>query len=135
MIETMYIKDGVGLAAPQVGRSIQLCTIIKQYNEFTPGEDLCLINPTWEKLNRKQEWDEEGCLSVPGKFGKIKRYTDIKVSAFDKKGKPITFEAHNFFARIIQHELDHLNGHLYIDRAKDVHEVTRAKKPDSKYPR
>lgn len=133
MVETMYVKDGVGLAAVQVGKSLQVCTIIKQFNTYS-REDLCLINPSYTKLDKHQEWDEEGCLSVPGMFGKIKRYTKIKVNAFDKKGKPIEFIAEGFFARIVQHELDHLNGHLYIENAKDLHTAERLK-PDSKYPR
>lgn len=134
MVETMYVKDGVGLAAVQVGQSLQLCTIVKQFNAFNTREDLCLINPSWTKLSIHQEWDEEGCLSVPGKYGKIKRYTKIRVTALDKKGQPLNFIAEDFFARIIQHEVDHLNGHLYIEKAKEIHEAQKIK-PDSIYPR
>lgn len=122
MIETMYVKDGVGLAANQVGKDLQLCTIVKQYNALSP-EDLVLINPSWTKVDKHQAWDEEGCLSVPGKYGKIKRYTKIKVKALDKKGNSLEFVAEDFFARIIQHECDHLNGHLYIEKAKDIHDA------------
>lgn len=121
MVETMYVKDGVGLAAIQVGKPIQLCTIVKQFNTFSPEKDLCLINPTWTKITRHKAWDEEGCLSVPRMYGKIQRYTNIKVKALDEKGRPIEFVATNFFARIVQHEIDHLNGHLYIENAKDIH--------------
>ena len=121
MAETMYVKDGVGLAAVQIGKPIQLCTIVKQFNAFNAREDLCLINPRWTKISRHKTWDEEGCLSVPGLYGKIQRYTNIKVNALDGKGRPIEFVAENFFARIIQHEIDHLNGHLYIETAKDIH--------------
>ncbi|MBI5729250.1 MAG: peptide deformylase [Candidatus Magasanikbacteria bacterium] len=128
MVETMYVKDGVGLAAIQVGKSIQLCTIVKQFNELNPHEDLCLINPTWTKISRYKKWDEEGCLSVPGLYGKIQRYTKIKVTATNGKGKPIEFIAEDFFARIIQHEVDHLNGHLYIETAKDIHEAEKPKR-------
>ena len=124
MVETMYVKDGVGLAAVQVGVSKQLCVIAKN---FTPDQkkDLCLINPTWVKLNNKQEWDEEGCLSVPEMYGQVKRYVDIKVKALDSKGNPIEFEAHDFFARIVQHECDHLNGTLFIEKAKDLRRVKK----------
>lgn len=121
MVETMYVKEGVGLAAIQVGKSIQLCTIVKQFNTLNPHEDLCLINPSWTKVSTHKVWEEEGCLSVPGLYGKIQRYTHIKVKALDSKGKPLEFEAKDFFARIIQHEVDHLNGHLYIEKAKDIH--------------
>lgn len=123
MVETMYVKDGVGLAAIQVGRSIQLLTIVKQFNDFNPDEDLCLINPTWTKISRHKQWDEEGCLSVPGYYGKIQRYTNILVKGLDGKGRPVEFVAKDFFARIVQHEIDHLNGHLYIESAKDIHKA------------
>jgi peptide deformylase len=123
MVETMYVKDGVGLAAVQIGRPIQLCTIIKQYNDLNHFEDLCLINPTWTKLSKHYTTEEEGCLSVPNMYGKIKRYTNIRVQALDKNGKQLDFEANGFFARIIQHECDHLAGHLYIENATDLHRV------------
>lgn len=120
MVETMYAKDGVGLAAVQVGKSVQLCVIAKDY---VPGKkkDLCLINPTWIKLSDKKEWEEEGCLSVPGVYGKVQRFTRLKVKAYDDQGKALEFEAKDFFARIVQHECDHLNGTLFIEKAKDLH--------------
>lgn len=125
MVETMYAKDGVGLAAVQIGKSLQLCVIAKAYNTLDPKHDLCLINPKWTKLSIHKTWDEEGCLSVPGIYGKIKRYTNIKVTALSFKGEPLEFEAHDFFARIIQHEADHLNGELFIEKAKDLHKVEK----------
>lgn len=123
MIETMYAKDGVGLAAPQIGKSLQMCIIAKAYNKLDPKHDLCLINPVFTKLSIHQAWDEEGCLSVPKIYGKIKRYTKIKVTALNIKGETIEFEAENFFARIIQHEIDHLNGHLFIEKAKNLYQI------------
>jgi peptide deformylase len=119
MIETMYVKDGVGLAAVQVGKSLQLCVIAKEY---VPGasKDLCLINPTWTRLSLKKNWDEEGCLSVPGFYGQVQRYSHIKVRALDERGTSLEFEARDFFARIIQHETDHLNGTLFIEKAKNI---------------
>lgn len=125
MVETMYVKDGVGLAAVQVGKSLQLCTILKEYNTFTPREDLVLINPTWTKMSRATNIDEEGCLSLPGMYGKVKRYSHIKVTALDKDGKKIEFEAKDFFARIIQHEYDHLDGHLYAEKATGLHHLDK----------
>lgn len=125
MIETMYVKDGVGLAAVQVGVSKQLCVIAKN---FTPDKkkDLCLINPTWVKMNNKQAWDEEGCLSVPEIYGEVKRYVAIKVKALDEKGKPLEFVAEDFFARIVQHECDHLNGTLFIEKARNLRRIKKA---------
>ncbi len=125
MVETMYVKDGVGLAAVQVNKPIQLLTIVKEYNDLNKKEDLCLINPSWTKASAFKAWDEEGCLSVPEVYGKVKRYTKIKVKALDKNGKPIEFVAEKFFARIIQHEVDHLNGILFIEKAKDLHKIKK----------
>ncbi len=123
MIATMYVKDGVGLAAPQVGRSIKLCVIAKEY---TPSKkDLCLINPEWTKQSIKKNWDEEGCLSVPGIYGEVSRYSTIKVKALDHEGTHLEFVARDFFARIIQHEVDHLNGILFIEKAKNLHRLGR----------
>lgn len=123
MVETMYVKNGVGLAAVQVGRPIQLCIIVKQFNDLDNREDLCLINPTWKKLTIVKQSDEEGCLSLPGTYGLRKRYTRIGVEAFNKNGDKIQFVAEDFFARIIQHELDHLNGHLFVEKATKIHKV------------
>ncbi|KKQ41177.1 MAG: Peptide deformylase [Candidatus Magasanikbacteria bacterium GW2011_GWA2_37_8] len=122
MVPIMYAADGIGLAAPQVNHNIRLCVIGK---EATPNkkQDLILVNPEWEKLSRKTAWDTEGCLSVPKLFGKVKRYTKIKVQALDESGKTLNFVAQDFFARVIQHEVDHLNGILFIDKAKDIFEA------------
>lgn len=122
MIETMYIEDGVGIAANQVGVSLQICVIAKQYTH-TPKEDLVLINPTWEKISIRRVSDNEGCLSVPHTYGEVKRYKKIRVRALDKNGKPIEFIAEDFFARIVQHETDHLNGQLFIEKAKNIQVV------------
>src|SRR3989339_651210 len=120
MIPIMYTSDGIGLAAPQVGKNIRLCIIGK---EATPEkvDDLVLVNPIWTKLSRKKLIDVEGCLSVPKTFGRVSRYKDIVVNALDKSGKEIKFEAHDFFARVIQHEVDHLDGILFIDKAKGIY--------------
>lgn len=121
MIETMYVKDGVGIAAHQVANPIKVCVIAKQYSPINTREDLVLANPTWEKMSKKQIWDHEGCLSVPNKvYGEIKRYTHIKVKALDKDGEPIEFEVKDFPACIVQHEVDHLDGHLFIEKAKNL---------------
>lgn len=124
MTETMYKSDGVGIAAPQVGVSVMLCVIAKQF--ANTKEDLALINPVWEKKSVLKTTDTEGCLSVPGVFGEVKRYKKIKVNALDRDGNKIEFLANNFFARIVQHEVDHLNGILFIEKAKNVHSDGRA---------
>ena len=123
MTETMYVKDGVGIAAPQVGQSLQLCVIAKEYSPVNKNEDLILINPIWQKTSIRKVWDTEGCLSVPKIYGEVKRYLKIKVRALDKNGQAISFEASDFPARIVQHEVDHLNGILFIEKARKLHSI------------
>ncbi|MBU2542385.1 peptide deformylase [Patescibacteria group bacterium] len=129
LITTMHSGDGAGIAAPQVGKNIRICIIgknaIKLDKKTTAqtNQDLILINPVWTKTNIKKWWDTEGCLSIPKTYGKVKRYKHINVRALDISGKKIDFEASNFFARVIQHEIDHLDGVLFIDKAKDIYQV------------
>ncbi|EKD43962.1 MAG: Peptide deformylase [uncultured bacterium] len=123
MTETMYVKDGVGIAAPQVNESIQLCVIGKQFSPINIREDLVLVNPTWTKLSIKKAWDSEGCLSVPFVYGDVKRYVKIKVKALNQHGEPIEFVAQDFPARIVQHEVDHLNGVLFIEKARNLKKI------------
>jgi len=126
LIETMYVKDGVGIASVQVGNPIQLCVIAR---DFTPDKttDLVLINPSFVKASILREWAEEGCLSVPKIYGSVRRYKKIKVSALNMKGEKIEFIARDFFARIVQHEIDHLNGVLFIEKAKKLHTYDKEK--------
>ena len=112
MIETLDQADGVGLAAPQVGESIQLC-IIKPTKK---DPALVLINPKICSLKGKKEVMEEGCLSVPDTTFPIKRPDKITVSCMNKEHKEIKFDAKALISRIIQHEMDHLNGVLILDR-------------------
>lgn len=129
MVETMYKQDGVGLAAPQVNKSIQVCVITKEYS--LDGKELILINPKWEKTSIRKIWDSEGCLSVPEIYGEVKRYKSIKVKALDRNGQELKFETSEFLARIIQHELDHINGHLFVEKAKNLHRIEK----DAEHPR
>jgi len=112
MEETVGPVGGIGLAAPQIGLSVRLI-IINLENKLIP-----LINPKIIKFSWRKEVGEEGCLSLPGKFGYVKRAKVIKVIAFDKNGKRIEFKAKNLFARVIQHEIDHLDGVLFIDKSE-----------------
>lgn len=125
MIETMYVKDGIGLAAPQIGQTIRLIVIAKEYNPINKRKDLVLINPFWEKTSIFKNWDEEGCLSVPFIYGEVKRYRKIKVRALNEKGQEINFTAEDYPARVIQHEVDHLDGILFISKAKNLHEIRK----------
>ncbi|MBI4115232.1 MAG: peptide deformylase [Candidatus Omnitrophica bacterium] len=112
MIKTMYTADGVGLAAPQVGISKR---ILVASPTMTQGEEYVFINPEILEA-RGREMGLEGCLSLPGISGEIPRAKVVRFRALDREGKPLEIEVKDFFARIIQHEIDHLNGVLLIDR-------------------
>lgn len=126
MIATMYAGDGAGIAAPQVRKSVQICVIAKNFTE-KKAADLVLINPTWQRASILKAWDDEGCLSVPNMCGQVKRYKKIKVKALDINAQPLKFTASEFFARVIQHEVDHLHGVLFIAKAKAVHKIDKKK--------
>lgn len=130
MVPAMYKNGGIGLAAPQVNRSIRVCIIGKDAVKLDrksglPHEDLALINPTWTRISKKTNNDQEGCLSIPGVYGIVKRYSVIQVNALDRYGKPLSFIAKNFFARVIQHEIDHLDGILFTTKATDIHTIEK----------
>lgn len=111
MILTMKGAPGVGLAAPQIGQSLRMIII-----ERTP-KPLALLNPEIVRHSLRKHILEEGCLSVPGKYGIIKRWREVKVRAQTLDGKSVELAAKGFLAQIFQHEIDHLNGVLYIDKA------------------
>jgi peptide deformylase len=111
MLETMYQAKGVGLAATQVNVHQRIVVIDVSEEKDKP---LCLINPEIVAKEGTEE-SEEGCLSVPGFFEKVKRAERIKVKALDREGKPIEFEADDLLAVCVQHELDHLEGKLFVD--------------------
>jgi len=118
MIETMYAAKGVGLAANQVGVSKRLCVIdVSVADEKTPL--IVLINP--EIIERKGSVEtEEGCLSIHEYRAKVKRAEEVLVKGFDRKGKPIEIAGGDLFARALQHEIDHLDGLLFIDRLSPI---------------
>ena len=112
MLETMEKAEGAGLAAPQIGESLRICTLRCE------GEIFILINPKITSYSRDKEINEEGCLSFPGKFIPIKRSRKIKARYLNEKGEEMKIKAEGMLARIIQHEVDHLDGILFIERAK-----------------
>ena len=112
MFETMYAAPGIGLAATQVNVDKRVVVIDVSEEKDQP---LCLINP--EILERRGEEEmEEGCLSVPELVGMVERAEKIKVTGLDREGEPVEMEAEGLAARIIQHEIDHLDGVLFVDR-------------------
>ena len=113
MVETMYHANGVGIAAPQIGVNKRIFIA-----ESSQGP-IALINPVFTKKSWKRMNGEEGCLSVPGKFDKLRRHKTVTIEALTADGEKVSFTADNFFARILQHELDHLDGFLYVDRVKE----------------
>jgi peptide deformylase len=115
MIETMYDQVGIGLAAPQVGLSVRLMIV----DDNAGGGARPLVNPVIT-ARRGGVVAEEGCLSIPGIFAPVERAEWVQVEALDGEGKPLTLEASGLLARVIQHEIDHLDGILFIDRLNTV---------------
>lgn len=124
MIETMHEYQGVGLAAPQVRQSIRVCVVeISEDNKRYPQQKIAglqvFINPKITYLTQETSQCWEGCLSVPGLRGLVARPNKIKVNYLDKNGKEREILAEGFLATVLQHEFDHLDGKLYIDRLID----------------
>ncbi|AFY33797.1 peptide deformylase [Calothrix sp. PCC 7507] len=115
MLQTMYSKDGIGLAAPQVGVHKQLIVIdLEPDNPANPP--LVLINPTIKQVSREVCVAQEGCLSIPGVYLDVKRPQVVEVAYKDESGRPRTLQANDLLGRCIQHEMDHLNGVVFVDR-------------------
>lgn len=114
MYETMYANNGVGLAAPQIGLSLRIAVLAipEKDDEVT---HLALINPEWSNPSGEMA-EDEGCLSVPGLYEEVRRVKSVSVKALDENGKPIEFTCEGLFSRAVQHEIDHLNGMLFVDR-------------------
>lgn len=113
MFETMYDGNGIGLAAPQLGINIRL-VVIDIVNDKRAEDQFVMINPVI--VERKGNIDsQEGCLSVPGVYDTVKRSEWIKLNALDKHGNPFEIEAEGLFGMCIQHEIDHLDGKVFID--------------------
>jgi peptide deformylase len=133
MIETMRVAPGVGLAAPQVNVSERL--IVVEYAEHEDDEDTeekpakkklyVMLNPEIIKVSEETIFGVEGCLSVPGVVGEVERFSMIQVKGLNRHGRPMKVKVEGWLARIFQHEIDHVNGIVFPDRA------TRVWKPES----
>jgi peptide deformylase len=121
MLETMHGANGVGLAAPQVGIAHRLIVIEIPDEEDYPhrGEQWVLANPEIIKASRETEVGQEGCLSVVGYVGMVERATEIVIRGQDLAGRNVRVKAEGYVARVFQHEIDHLNGVLYVDVAEE----------------
>lgn len=128
LIDTMHEYDGAGLAAPQVHVSSQIVVFEVEDNPRYPdaaGVPLTvLINPRITATTEAMAEDWEGCLSLPGLRGKVPRYTEVRVEAYDRNGEKLDFLASDFHARVVQHECDHLFGKLYVDRMRSFESLS-----------
>jgi peptide deformylase len=118
MIETMYAAPGIGLAAPQVGVALRVAVVDLSLGK-RGGELFTLVNPEFVEREGMQ-LEEEGCLSVPGFNATVARPARVVVRAFDRSGAPHTVEGTSLLARALQHELDHLDGVLFLDRLRGI---------------
>ena len=129
MVETMRVAPGVGLAAPQVNVADRVIVVELPADdeEGLPAELYTFVNPEIIKTSRDKEEGQEGCLSIPGYLGEVERHTEIIVRGQDAAGKLQRVKAYDYLARIFQHEIDHLDGIMFIDRVADpgkIHKIT-----------
>lgn len=121
--ETLNFTEGFGIAGPQVGinKRIVIIQVNKEKCTYSVCEEVpttVMINPTWRKLSEEKNIEYEGCLSVPNIRGKVERYTNIEVTYYNEQGKKIKKEVKGFTARDIQHECDHLEGIIFLEKVK-----------------
>ena len=116
MFETMYHAEGVGLAAPQIGIGRRIFVVDTRDGEDERGGRIALVNPEIVAVSDETDKEVEGCLSIPGLEESVERPVAIEIRGFDPRGEAIAFEADALFARALQHELDHLDGVLFLDR-------------------
>jgi peptide deformylase len=123
MIDTMHEYDGVGLAGPQVHVGMRLAVIEVPASDERSREAVpltVLINPQVTPLGEEKDRAWEGCLSIPDLRGVVPRWSRVRLDALDRQGAPFTVEAEGFYARVIQHECDHLDGGVYLDRMEGL---------------
>ena len=131
MWETMHDAPGVGLAAPQIGESVRV--LVAEFSEESSNEHhkVALVNPEIIKASDEEELGTEGCLSIPGYVGdNVPRALAVTVKARDPKGKEVRVKAEGWWARILQHEIDHLNGILFLDRLDRPEDLREAQPED-----
>lgn len=119
MISTMKYRQGTGIAAPQVGESLRLIVVENEDKMYV------MANPEIIQSSVETEINVEGCLSIPNIGAKVERSISVTVKGFDRNGKPIRIKAKGMLARIFQHEIDHINGILIIERAKEIWQIKK----------
>lgn len=122
--QTLEFGTGYGIAAPQIGINKRIIVVgaKKENIKYNDAQDIpitAMINPTWKKLSDDVDTQYEGCMSVPQIRGKVQRYKEIELTYFDEKGVKITKQLNGFFARLIQHECDHLDGIVFLEKVKE----------------
>lgn len=125
MIETMRTAPGVGLAAPQVNVPLRVITVEfgDEEDEDVPLKLFTVINPVLSRFSKEVVVGTEGCLSIPGFLGEVERSVSVVVKGYNRQGQPLKIKAKGWLARIFQHEVDHLDGILYIDRTDTIMEI------------
>lgn len=121
MRSSMQAADGVGLSANQIGLNIKVF-VARVENKF-----YAVFNPEILQPSKETDSLDEGCLSIPGIYGLVERHSKLTLKGFDQNGKALKIKAWGFLARVFQHEVDHLNGKLFIDRAKQVERITNVR--------
>lgn len=122
-------EDGVAIAAPQIGESLRIFVVSKRLFELegktktSNQKDLVFINPKIINTSKKKMIVEEGCLSVRWLYGKVERFEKVKIEAFDENGKKNVFGGSELMAQVFQHEIDHLDGTLFIEKASDLKDM------------
>ncbi|MEO8502874.1 MAG: peptide deformylase [Acidobacteriota bacterium] len=133
MVATMFAADGVGLAAPQVGEEIQLFVLAIALSADDPEPEIPLrvvVNPMLDPDAGPLVHDWEGCLSIPGLRGLVPRHPSLRLRGLDRHGKPMDVRLEGVEARIVQHEFDHLNGVIFLDRMRDLQSLTYAEEAE-----
>jgi peptide deformylase len=137
MIETMRASSGVGLAAPQI--NVNQRVIVVEYGEgiedpetpSKPPKLYVVVNPEIVRHSKETVSGNEACLSLPGYFGEVDRYESVTVKGLNRQGKSFRLKANGWLARIFQHEIDHIEGMLYIDRANQVWRIEKGEEGES----
>jgi len=127
MFETMHAYKGVGLAGPQIGQPIRMLVaeLEPDPKEKERGFKIALCNPEIVKASEEMDTAAEGCLSIPGWIGEVPRHLAITVKGQTPEGKEVRIKAQDYYARVLQHEIDHLNGILFTDRIVDINTLRR----------